>query len=102
MIRRPPRSTLSSSSAASDVYKRQIVCSSNTQSRVDTRGLSVGVALLQLTQQLCEREKAVETLLRRCAVLVGEQGEEPYMKGGLDAPDGMTCLLYTSPSPRDS
>src|SRR5664280_3068165 len=26
MIRRPPRSTLSSSSAASDVYKRQIWC----------------------------------------------------------------------------
>eukprot|EP00656_Telonema_subtile_P036629 TRINITY_DN40654_c0_g1_i1.p1 TRINITY_DN40654_c0_g1~~TRINITY_DN40654_c0_g1_i1.p1 ORF type:complete len:114 (+),score=35.15 TRINITY_DN40654_c0_g1_i1:66-407(+) len=26
MIRRPPRSTLSSSSAASDVYKRQAVC----------------------------------------------------------------------------
>src|SRR5674536_406600 len=28
MIRRPPRSTLSSSSAASDVYKRQRICSS--------------------------------------------------------------------------
>eukprot|EP00656_Telonema_subtile_P058391 TRINITY_DN9877_c0_g1_i3.p1 TRINITY_DN9877_c0_g1~~TRINITY_DN9877_c0_g1_i3.p1 ORF type:complete len:652 (-),score=223.55 TRINITY_DN9877_c0_g1_i3:53-2008(-) len=27
MIRRPPRSTLSSSSAASDVYKRQVLCS---------------------------------------------------------------------------
>ena len=26
MIRRPPRSTLSSSSAASDVYKRQVAC----------------------------------------------------------------------------
>ena len=26
MIRRPPRSTLSSSSAASDVYKRQVIC----------------------------------------------------------------------------
>src|SRR5664280_3901265 len=26
MIRRPPRSTLSSSSAASDVYKRQDIC----------------------------------------------------------------------------
>src|SRR5664279_2166180 len=26
MIRRPPRSTLSSSSAASDVYKRQVLC----------------------------------------------------------------------------
>ena len=33
MIRRPPRSTLSSSSAASDVYKRQILtCSSNPHS----------------------------------------------------------------------
>src|SRR5674536_117450 len=29
MIRRPPRSTLSSSSAASDVYKRQLVNPSN-------------------------------------------------------------------------
>eukprot|EP00658_Telonema_sp_P-2_P030873 TRINITY_DN23237_c0_g1_i3.p1 TRINITY_DN23237_c0_g1~~TRINITY_DN23237_c0_g1_i3.p1 ORF type:complete len:287 (+),score=70.01 TRINITY_DN23237_c0_g1_i3:106-966(+) len=28
MIRRPPRSTLSSSSAASDVYKRQVLCKS--------------------------------------------------------------------------
>eukprot|EP00658_Telonema_sp_P-2_P079398 TRINITY_DN7657_c0_g1_i2.p1 TRINITY_DN7657_c0_g1~~TRINITY_DN7657_c0_g1_i2.p1 ORF type:complete len:197 (+),score=56.33 TRINITY_DN7657_c0_g1_i2:90-680(+) len=33
MIRRPPRSTLSSSSAASDVYKRQV----STQSTGDTR-----------------------------------------------------------------
>ena len=30
MIRRPPRSTLSSSSAASDVYKRQIMSKTNT------------------------------------------------------------------------
>src|SRR5674536_330490 len=30
MIRRPPRSTLSSSSAASDVYKRQCHCSKTT------------------------------------------------------------------------
>src|SRR5664279_4977050 len=29
MIRRPPRSTLSSSSAASDVYKRQVVVSAH-------------------------------------------------------------------------
>src|SRR5664279_3578715 len=29
MIRRPPRSTLSSSSAASDVYKRQIISRAN-------------------------------------------------------------------------
>src|SRR5665648_118792 len=32
MIRRPPRSTLSSSSAASDVYKRQYVLASNRSS----------------------------------------------------------------------
>eukprot|EP00656_Telonema_subtile_P057738 TRINITY_DN956_c0_g1_i1.p1 TRINITY_DN956_c0_g1~~TRINITY_DN956_c0_g1_i1.p1 ORF type:complete len:139 (-),score=35.24 TRINITY_DN956_c0_g1_i1:315-731(-) len=30
MIRRPPRSTLSSSSAASDVYKRQVVSTQST------------------------------------------------------------------------
>ena len=35
MIRRPPRSTLSSSSAASDVYKRQIVTSGLTLSEED-------------------------------------------------------------------
>src|SRR5664280_2333100 len=33
MIRRPPRSTLSSSSAASDVYKRQVFGYSPTRSR---------------------------------------------------------------------
>src|SRR5664280_3882251 len=31
MIRRPPRSTLSSSSAASDVYKRQFLCTAMRQ-----------------------------------------------------------------------
>ena len=34
MIRRPPRSTLDRSSAASDVYKRQIYNGSNDASRV--------------------------------------------------------------------
>ena len=36
MIRRPPRSTLSSSSAASDVYKRQIRKSSTILNRPDS------------------------------------------------------------------
>src|SRR5665648_554919 len=36
MIRRPPRSTLSSSSAASDVYKRQVHCL--MQKTMETRG----------------------------------------------------------------
>src|SRR5674536_181059 len=42
MIRRPPRSTLSSSSAASDVYKRQL----NTFRR-DTPGINTQVTALQ-------------------------------------------------------
>src|SRR5664280_3655791 len=52
MIRRPPRSTLSSSSAASDVYKRQLVLSHitvnknmvpfDTRSPFLTSGLRVG------------------------------------------------------------
>src|SRR5664279_1115261 len=37
MIRRPPRSTLSSSSAASDVYKRQI--------QMDLKWISVGMSI---------------------------------------------------------
>ena len=40
MIRRPPRSTLSSSSAASDVYKRQIgaICATEEVSKAFTAG----------------------------------------------------------------
>src|SRR5665648_693404 len=37
MIRRPPRSTLSSSSAASDVYKRQMVYSSASTNFLSVR-----------------------------------------------------------------
>eukprot|EP00656_Telonema_subtile_P053361 TRINITY_DN7717_c0_g1_i1.p1 TRINITY_DN7717_c0_g1~~TRINITY_DN7717_c0_g1_i1.p1 ORF type:complete len:111 (+),score=32.24 TRINITY_DN7717_c0_g1_i1:54-386(+) len=44
MIRRPPRSTLSSSSAASDVYKRQVLLSDDGNKLFGfTRGLSVAV-----------------------------------------------------------
>src|SRR5664279_1462145 len=38
MIRRPPRSTLSSSSAASDVYKRQLYGDAGLQQCVDELG----------------------------------------------------------------
>src|SRR5665648_153237 len=40
MIRRPPRSTLSSSSAASDVYKRQITGSNSTSARTHHHNLA--------------------------------------------------------------
>eukprot|EP00658_Telonema_sp_P-2_P059629 TRINITY_DN4874_c0_g1_i3.p1 TRINITY_DN4874_c0_g1~~TRINITY_DN4874_c0_g1_i3.p1 ORF type:complete len:162 (+),score=49.52 TRINITY_DN4874_c0_g1_i3:102-587(+) len=41
MIRRPPRSTLSSSSAASDVYKRQVTAYSPLGSGVEINGQKV-------------------------------------------------------------
>src|SRR5664279_6584200 len=45
MIRRPPRSTLSSSSAASDVYKRQAGMSADAYSRITGKlGLAVVTA----------------------------------------------------------
>ena len=68
MIRRPPRSTLDRSSAASDVFKRQ----------ADT-----GAEPFPVTYQFHQRE-----------IRVPDEGEP--------IPDDLeTCLLYTSPSPRD-
>src|SRR5664280_2853213 len=46
MIRRPPRSTLSSSSAASDVYKRQEIRVNLDADKIQSYGLSI----LQVTQ----------------------------------------------------
>ena len=69
MIRRPPRSTQSRSSAASDVYKRQaynaVALGANAQA---THEKSVALGSDSITAD------AVAT----------------------------SCLLYTSPSPRDS
>src|SRR5664280_754965 len=41
MIRRPPRSTLSSSSAASDVYKRQVFIPSNYRQHLIIKGFKI-------------------------------------------------------------
>src|SRR5665648_1295342 len=46
MIRRPPRSTLSSSSAASDVYKRQAV--ENVKPLIEVKSRRVGGATYQV------------------------------------------------------
>ena len=72
MIRRPPRSTLDRSSAASDVYKRQVV----------ERPLGDALLLDELPDRL--------QLLDAHAQLVAD---------GVDRLGD--CLLYTSPSPRD-
>ena len=54
MIRRPPRSTLSSSSAASDVYKRQPTYRSGQVAQV----AAVGVVGVHVRRLLVEMEQA--------------------------------------------
>ena len=58
MIRRPPRSTLSSSSAASDVYKRQrSLCARKVKS--PGRGLPVPRIALPWSSCACPKRKAI-------------------------------------------
>ena len=89
MIRRPPRSTLDRSSAASDVYKRQ-----------------VGAVL-------AEQDPALSMLTTYCKDDVPGKGYAPpptregtgrmdYIFVENPTPEhAYHCLLYTSPSPRD-
>ena len=72
MIRRPPRSTLDRSSAASDVYKRQIL---NEVQTID------GVK---------EAEGNIGNMDSGALIVIDDKGKRIF-----------PCLLYTSPSPRD-
>eukprot|EP00658_Telonema_sp_P-2_P011468 TRINITY_DN14379_c0_g1_i4.p1 TRINITY_DN14379_c0_g1~~TRINITY_DN14379_c0_g1_i4.p1 ORF type:complete len:203 (+),score=48.58 TRINITY_DN14379_c0_g1_i4:77-685(+) len=54
MIRRPPRSTLSSSSAASDVYKRQAYILPQVRSDPSCGSIFIILWQLQNARQLCE------------------------------------------------
>src|SRR5664279_6492290 len=110
MIRRPPRSTLSSSSAASDVYKRQLFYRLNvftifmpplrdrrpdiplladhfvekyaTRHRKDVRRVSTPAIDVLMSYHWPGNVRELENCIER-AVLVCDGG----------------CLLYTSPSP---
>ena len=80
MIRRPPRSTLDRSSAASDVYKRQDLATTNSQ---DPGSAQNGGDLGTFAP----------------GAMVGPFNDAIFITG---KEGGMyTCLLYTSPSPRD-
>eukprot|EP01015_Nassula_variabilis_P030390 TRINITY_DN6678_c0_g1_i1.p3 TRINITY_DN6678_c0_g1~~TRINITY_DN6678_c0_g1_i1.p3 ORF type:complete len:108 (+),score=57.82 TRINITY_DN6678_c0_g1_i1:13-336(+) len=97
MIRRPPRSTQSRSSAASDVYKRQTQNDERSDRQIQILGAEV--------------EKPVET--ERKQSLKSNGGNKKFKSDVLDkssslivcmqgrAEDSDDCLLYTSPSPRD-
>eukprot|EP00656_Telonema_subtile_P056551 TRINITY_DN9055_c0_g1_i4.p2 TRINITY_DN9055_c0_g1~~TRINITY_DN9055_c0_g1_i4.p2 ORF type:complete len:105 (+),score=1.00 TRINITY_DN9055_c0_g1_i4:89-403(+) len=94
MIRRPPRSTLSSSSAASDVYKRQ-----------HTRSLVVSTCHHTTPPQLLPlhllplpmRPRTGSTRYLRVVVVTYPR----VSFAGNIAQLFKNCLLYTSPSPRD-
>ena len=85
MIRRPPRSTLDRSSAASDVYKRQPL------------HVAVKIRLKRMGKIRAPfyRVVVMDSRTKRDGRAIEEIGkyhptEEPSL-----------CLLYTSPSPRD-
>src|SRR5674536_370998 len=99
IIPRPPRSTLSSSSAASDVYKRQVFVATKPDSYffhsfppgvIDVSPIfspfSLTSSILNFILPPKGRDASIEKLyLLFCFIHIP-----------------LNCLLYTSPSPRDS
>eukprot|EP00657_Telonema_sp_P-1_P008139 TRINITY_DN2878_c0_g1_i1.p1 TRINITY_DN2878_c0_g1~~TRINITY_DN2878_c0_g1_i1.p1 ORF type:complete len:100 (-),score=50.54 TRINITY_DN2878_c0_g1_i1:123-422(-) len=83
MIRRPPRSTQSRSSAASDVYKRQLHTSLHFHKACKLQDQTPTNLLL------CKKHISKEAYLQGCQI---EHLLRLLYLG---------CLLYTSPSPRD-
>eukprot|EP00658_Telonema_sp_P-2_P052397 TRINITY_DN40592_c0_g1_i1.p1 TRINITY_DN40592_c0_g1~~TRINITY_DN40592_c0_g1_i1.p1 ORF type:complete len:138 (+),score=28.23 TRINITY_DN40592_c0_g1_i1:85-498(+) len=137
MIRRPPRSTLSSSSAASDVYKRQPwrlslvdeagVAHPILYKRECLRSDMVVVRSIDALIQLLHKDQILESPLPLPSYQVVPIGAESgiiemvqgkTLKDVLEGHNMSTasrsthnesieyslngCLLYTSPSPRDS
>eukprot|EP00828_Plagiopyla_frontata_P030669 TRINITY_DN40103_c0_g1_i1.p1 TRINITY_DN40103_c0_g1~~TRINITY_DN40103_c0_g1_i1.p1 ORF type:complete len:116 (-),score=32.49 TRINITY_DN40103_c0_g1_i1:21-368(-) len=105
MIRRPPRSTLSSSSAASDVYKRQI------KKKVIQKQQQCAYCLIlfleesyiscikKLMKKLMKKENQIKLKQRlkcqRYENVLNFRNKKIYLN------QIQICLLYTSPSPRD-
>eukprot|EP00658_Telonema_sp_P-2_P057651 TRINITY_DN46082_c0_g1_i1.p2 TRINITY_DN46082_c0_g1~~TRINITY_DN46082_c0_g1_i1.p2 ORF type:complete len:112 (+),score=26.69 TRINITY_DN46082_c0_g1_i1:125-460(+) len=111
MIGRPPRSTLSSSSAASDVYKRQQSQVRSIQTRIfgktnvateggDSSIQPFGVLGLIPQQEFVQSTPAQgESGHRQQQSRVEEKLKNPMLRAVTTM---SLCLLYTSPSPRDS
>eukprot|EP01015_Nassula_variabilis_P000959 TRINITY_DN10523_c0_g1_i2.p2 TRINITY_DN10523_c0_g1~~TRINITY_DN10523_c0_g1_i2.p2 ORF type:complete len:102 (+),score=49.13 TRINITY_DN10523_c0_g1_i2:11-316(+) len=101
MIRQPPRSKQSRSSAASDVYKRQsgINAEYMGQQRIVRNQLNLIKVLLKVFDRLKSGIKDIKLAFNKVVYL--ENGEE-YQRNRHILSKYMSCLLYTSPSPRDS
>src|SRR5450756_3225477 len=115
MIRRPPRSTQSRSSAASDVYKRQSLKiiipreSKNANNTTNSCGphsfhnMLFRRASRNVSKHNILNNGLADYFLKKMAERVGFEPTRPF--GGPHALQAcalnQTCLLYTSPSPRD-
>ena len=119
MIRRPPRSTLDRSSAASDVYKRQETGVSNCSLRRTIARITLGCQLSGQSRWLVvdgDNVPDVQPIPEERGVSV----HQPDTAVGREVPEARfrrpvvpvqcvaagqevlgVCLLYTSPSPRD-
>ncbi|VTU64032.1 fatty acid/phospholipid synthesis protein [Lactobacillus casei subsp. casei ATCC 393] [Lacticaseibacillus rhamnosus] len=92
MIRRTPRSTPKPSSAASDVYKRQII---HTAEKINSDDEPVRAIRRKKQASMVLAAQAVKQGEAAAMVSLGSTGA--LLAAGLF----IICLLYTSPSPRD-
>eukprot|EP01015_Nassula_variabilis_P035961 TRINITY_DN9161_c0_g1_i1.p1 TRINITY_DN9161_c0_g1~~TRINITY_DN9161_c0_g1_i1.p1 ORF type:complete len:109 (-),score=58.58 TRINITY_DN9161_c0_g1_i1:38-364(-) len=108
MIRRPPRSTQSRSSAASDVYKRQekeheVSSKKNFIEQMQLR-CSINEKELKVLQQklqlIYQANPQLEVTLQESIMQRANSQNSVQNESFADRTN--TCLLYTSPSPRDS
>eukprot|EP00656_Telonema_subtile_P033811 TRINITY_DN37740_c0_g1_i1.p1 TRINITY_DN37740_c0_g1~~TRINITY_DN37740_c0_g1_i1.p1 ORF type:complete len:115 (-),score=25.11 TRINITY_DN37740_c0_g1_i1:28-372(-) len=104
MIRRPPRSTLSSSSAASDVYKRQVL-DTFTSMYIEYEHIR-GFPNPQFSFRRVSKEHYKQgaflsdgtiSFLTQFNPVVQMMFSDDMNSDAITNP----CLLYTSPSPRD-
>eukprot|EP00656_Telonema_subtile_P048652 TRINITY_DN5851_c0_g1_i3.p1 TRINITY_DN5851_c0_g1~~TRINITY_DN5851_c0_g1_i3.p1 ORF type:complete len:122 (-),score=41.54 TRINITY_DN5851_c0_g1_i3:262-627(-) len=93
MIRRPPRSTLSSSSAASDVYKRQV----STQSTGHSEGNMgrKGKTQKHTAAEIAGKHKAAKEAAG--AAKGGNKGKEE--RAAKKASGNIACALCKAPQP---
>eukprot|EP00658_Telonema_sp_P-2_P020663 TRINITY_DN18187_c0_g1_i1.p1 TRINITY_DN18187_c0_g1~~TRINITY_DN18187_c0_g1_i1.p1 ORF type:complete len:101 (-),score=38.45 TRINITY_DN18187_c0_g1_i1:244-546(-) len=77
MIRRPPRSTLSSSSAASDVYKRQILDAAKTGGKLQIQISALKTLLNVATQEHLQVDLAhTKGLIDHLVAMLDSDSEE--------------------------
>ena len=95
MIPRPPRSTLDRSSAASDVYKRQVVFGDSKEGVFGVR-VPTSMDVEQKVNKSAEPGHIINSEGLTDAAAWGKPASWVDYFGKVAG-----CLLYTSPSPRD-